>query len=636
MDVTSFYELRERLCHAVIAGGRMLTEDYRLRRAQEALVPMEKLSPVFAKIGQTVRAAMSAESDARAGYLLDALSLLDAVLCTQAEVKARPAKAVREIEAEGGQGGFLKLPYSLLHEVLTALRESGSGHYSYLMELHRNQPEIFDDIRVKSAMVEALGASYGELADAVAGWLKQEDASIIRMLKKDFDSRGKREKVRRIQILDAVAKNLANDLYLSCLEDEKEVRAAAIYALRHCEENSEILMDLIKTERGICRKTASFSLASLCEKREENREFLRKTFWKKPEELMPVCAELDDQESADWIAEKFMEELEVWEKEGRALSKKRAQNLTACLMALPGKNGEKICEVYRKAAAIQAGLDINVEGTLVPWSINYPFLGVYGENLVFSHAIPELLEKTLLMKPDMQMLELAVELYERYGNRYLDAAVTGYFLLKDAEECCAFVERILGKKQVLIFKLKKNKLPESIARLRHILWMKDQRCYGYHVRMPERLTGTQKAIIQPLKEAISGKLIGYLAECERIETDAILMQWINPDDKVLCETLREYFTKRAWAETDSRIYLEALRKCGSAAVCGLAVKYFTARAQCNGWEILDYIRRMPGSREERLEEGRKICEMLKKGQLRASYLNVEGLEKGLEELRDES
>ncbi len=206
MDLTLFYELREQLSHAVIAGGRMLAEDYRLKRALDALAPMEKVSPIFGKIGQTVRMAMTAPSEKKGGYLLDALALLDAVLCTQAEVKV-PANMKKEHEiSEEMNGEFLPLPYSILHETLTALRTARSGHFAFLRDLYETKPEVFQDIRVKAAMVDALGTSYGGVSDMVLDWLKYgEDESIVPFIKKDFDKKTKREQQKRMEVLQSLA-----------------------------------------------------------------------------------------------------------------------------------------------------------------------------------------------------------------------------------------------------------------------------------------------------------------------------------------------------------------------------------------------------------------------------------------------
>ena len=59
MDMNPIYELRGRLRAAAIAGTGLLSEDFRLKRAAEAMKPLEASSPVFAKIGQLMNALLS-------------------------------------------------------------------------------------------------------------------------------------------------------------------------------------------------------------------------------------------------------------------------------------------------------------------------------------------------------------------------------------------------------------------------------------------------------------------------------------------------------------------------------------------------------------------------------------------------
>ena len=52
MDLTPVYELRERLQTGAVAGTGLIMEDFRLKRAVEAAAPLEKASPVLARIVQ--------------------------------------------------------------------------------------------------------------------------------------------------------------------------------------------------------------------------------------------------------------------------------------------------------------------------------------------------------------------------------------------------------------------------------------------------------------------------------------------------------------------------------------------------------------------------------------------------------
>lgn len=262
MDLTSLYELRERLKTGMIAGTELVSGDFRLKRAIEAFEPLCKASPVFGKIGQLSKAVAAENCPDRAAALLDALTLVDAVLCTQGAVAVQGE--IEPVLVENWGTAVTNAPYSVLANLLEALTSSGSGHYSVVMEAHEQHPELFKDYRVKSALVKALGASYGELADQVARWLTEDGPEIVPLLKKGFDPKGKKEMVRRVKVIDALAGAGENDFYLSQLESaEKEVKQALIYALRHSGYNAKTLLELVKTEKGSAKNTARYALAQL-------------------------------------------------------------------------------------------------------------------------------------------------------------------------------------------------------------------------------------------------------------------------------------------------------------------------------------------------------------------------------------
>ena len=191
MDLTPIYELRGRLRAAAIAGTELLGEDYRLKRALEGMKPLEAASPVFAKISMLVKKLLAPNCPDRVGLLMEAISLTDAVLCTQGAMAV--SGTLQDMEGNSGAMMISNIPYSILHTLLDALQNSGQGRYSYVLDMHEKQPELFEDYRVKQAMVQALGASYAELADQVALWLKQEGEAIVPLLKAGFDKNGKKE-----------------------------------------------------------------------------------------------------------------------------------------------------------------------------------------------------------------------------------------------------------------------------------------------------------------------------------------------------------------------------------------------------------------------------------------------------------
>ncbi|MDE6220676.1 MAG: hypothetical protein K2G51_09660, partial [Lachnospiraceae bacterium] len=253
MDTAPIYELRERLRAAAIAGTNLLSEDFRLRRAYEAFKPLETASPVFAKVGQMTEQLLSPDCQSLQGALLETISLVDAVVCTLAAVERKGEITpvdTSDIE-ENAANMIVNAPCSRMKALIEALTTSGSGNFSCVCDMRVSSPEIFADYRVRYAMVQALGASYAELAEMVKGWLKEEGKTIIPLLKRGFDPRGKKGMVRRIQLIREIAGAAENDFYIKMLETATgEVRSALIEALRYEPANANLLFDMQKTEKG--------------------------------------------------------------------------------------------------------------------------------------------------------------------------------------------------------------------------------------------------------------------------------------------------------------------------------------------------------------------------------------------------
>lgn len=204
MDTKPIYELRARLRAAAIAGASLLAEDFRLKRAAEAIKPLEASSPVFAKIGQMVNQLLSPDNANPTSTLLESITLVDAVICTLGNVDVKGE--IESLEVPKNNEEFVvNAPYSVLKNLTDALTTTGSGHYNLACEIRQNNLEAFQDYRVKYVLVQGLNASYAELADLVVTWLENEGEAILPFVMKDFDPKGKKEMVRRVQVIEAVS-----------------------------------------------------------------------------------------------------------------------------------------------------------------------------------------------------------------------------------------------------------------------------------------------------------------------------------------------------------------------------------------------------------------------------------------------
>lgn len=628
MDISPLYELRARLRAAMIAGTGLLSEDFRLKRAAEAFATLEQVSPIFTKIGQLTGALLSPDSENREDLLLDAITLADAVLCTQGTVAVEG-----ELEPAAGSGwgsAVTNAPYSVVRTLTEALLNSGSGNYSYVVETHRERPELFRDYRIKAAMVHALGASYGELADTVAEWLKEEDASVLPLLQKDFDPKGKKEMVRRIHVMAAIEGKASNDFFVRILpEAEREVRRALIFALRCCPENTELLLELAKTEKGSAKKTACYALAFMEDEKAE--AFFAQLYKKKPKETMQYLVYVETGWASRFVAEKLREQLSPWSGTSAApvVSPEQEDMLGEILAALPGKSGRDICEAFRTAANLENRLLVTCENRKVMFvAKSVKEIVIAGMNLrnresvfTFQTSIPYLLHQALHCHPDEELCALAVELYEAKGRRegrrkaYFPAAVTAQLL--SGEDCCSWLEEQL-----------KGKLFQSGAELHPLLargldGLRFSERENAYVLCIERSGHTHPSgepmpiYSHPVKQDITGRFTDILMNCQNEDIDRVLMNCINDGDADHCRRLGEYFYSRALKMAAPRDYLLSLKRCGHPKCEGLAVSYFSGKGRKFYLsEISGFTALLPGDSSAVYAEMQRVYDLYKQGRIK--------------------
>lgn len=622
MDTSALYELRNRLCAGAIAGTQLLSDDFRLKRAVEAFAPLEEMAPVFGQIGKLSRAVIAPECPDRAGLLMDALSLADAVLCTQAAVSVSgdilPAAAI------GCGSSVISIPYSVLSALLDALQNSGGGRYRYVCDTWKEHPELFKDYRVKGALVKALDDSYGELADLAENCLREEGAEILPILKIGFDPRGRRGMVRRVELIDAIAAGKDNDFYLSQLEEAvRDVRLALIYAMRHENSNARKLLELTKTEKGRFREIAYCALFRLSE--ESAWKCWRELYAKKPCEAVRYLTLSHVPPACHFTAEAFLELFHQlsgmdWlesKKEGAKKQRTERQEELLSLAAelfhvLPGKGGLEICDIYRGFAAIGDSLDTYVQ-------IQPIHFGASGEKLVpFSEMAAVQLMYSLIVTPAPELRELALELYEAQGHSYLAAALTVRFLTSRSEECFQYVHDALWKKGVVRERLERRNIHPVTYCLSHIFWEESTKKYVFRWLQYDPVLEKYEEYCQPLKEELSPRLAGLIIKMGKIDMDQVLAQWINPQEPVLCELLGEYFYKRALSVSWSNMmsYLPWMSRCGWSSCSGLAVSYAKKAKNLHINALLYFMESMPGSKEEWQREGERVMEEGKAGKIR--------------------
>ncbi|MDE7360359.1 MAG: hypothetical protein K2N38_00315 [Oscillospiraceae bacterium] len=353
MDIAPVYELRTRLRAAMIAGTNLLSEDFRLKKAAESFSVLSGSSPVFKKINDMTAKLLA---DGSPESLLDTITLVDAVITTlgTSEVKGE----LEDLPDNGGSTVIVNAPYSQLSAVLDALNGRINNAYAVFLNVRDSSPALLNDYRVKPALVTGLGASFSGLAAVVGSTILGIGKDMLPLLKKDFDPKGKKETVRRVNVIEKMCGAEENDFYLEQLEAaEKDVRAALICALRHDERNIDKLCELVKTEKGKLKKTALYTLGTFDNK--QAAAFFEEYAAKKPVEVIGVLEPLSSEWTSRLTAKLFDEllidadgnKLTLSQIDGsRPFAVKSKIGLWDMCRALKGKYGADIEEIYRNLA----------------------------------------------------------------------------------------------------------------------------------------------------------------------------------------------------------------------------------------------------------------------------------------------
>lgn len=616
MDITPIYELRTRLRAAAIAGTNLLSEDFRLKRAVEAIQPLEAASPVFAKIGALARELLSPEQADREGTLLDAITLVDALLCTQGEVTVTGEVQPLIIQDRGN--AVSNAPYSELKALLDALTNSGGGRFNYLTDLHRKKPELFEDYRVKPALVQALRVTYSDLEEDPAEWLREMGESMLPLLEKDFDPKGKKEMLRRVEVIEDIAGAKANEFYLSQLPDaEKEIRQALIYALRHSRENEELLLSLIKTERGNAKKMAYCALA--CQEGEEARKCLEKLVEKKPEEGIAALSASGTDWAADIVQRVLYELVEKFEgriKSGEKLKdqvKDITEDLNALensLKALKGKNGKIISDCCRRVAELAE----------TPQMLELKLLKdprrAYCNGAPLKVSLAGQIKSYLMVRPDEELIALALEMYEayketRFGEEFFPAAVRAKMISE--EDCSEWLWNELKRDKELHLS---DKLIEAFYGL---CWNASRKKWGFKTITDGAVAATRQRSMRDVKQQVKGDFVQFLMGMQdgrprkwSGKLDYVLEACIPNDDREYESMVMEHLYRQALrGGRNSNYYCMTLKQHDFPKCQGLAVNRFKGEGNISLWAIVNFMNGMPGSTELKREEGRELLKQLK-------------------------
>ena len=411
------YDVKDRLEAAAVAGAGLLGEDFRLRRAAEAMKPLAAASPVFGKISAGLEQLLAAPPKERAELLLDTLALVNAVAYTQ----GKSGMEGDLIHLPAGCGIYLPLSHGQLSPLLNALTGTGGRREVVVRLAWENHPEFFRDYRVLPALIAGLEDSYGGMADQNAGILKELGPSIVPLLKENFDPKGKRAMARRVEVIDAIAGEAEEAWFLTQLEDaNKDVRAPLIYTLRYNEKHFERLRYFCLHEKGECLKKAVQAMTCLPGKQAAacTRELARQH----PKMVLKVLGKSDNPLHGDLVAELLGKQFDKLFGKGANWNNSIWNDTLEILSAAVGKDSPEMLALYREMAAWYAGDRSRWQADGQQFQnkrqrhvvLLEPFLGREGK-----WPLPAgLLSASIWANPSPALKALAEELTEKYGWAY--------------------------------------------------------------------------------------------------------------------------------------------------------------------------------------------------------------------------
>ncbi len=403
MGIAILNELQNRLYTLAIAGTNLLAEDFRLKKTAEQFHAVAASSPVLSKIDKLVQQLLEEDNKEKEISLMEAITLVDAVVCTQAEYAVKKEEKQEITVLKGGK--ITNTKYSELHPLITALTTKGSGRYEMIYNVYDEKKEILKDFHILPLLIKGFNDSYSEIPDLIEKILiEQVGEDAIFLCKKDFDPMGGKDMIYRLEVLEELAKEKENDFYISLLENSSpKIKTRAIKLLQYSNKNIDLLIHLAETEKGRNKTTVLETLASLYDTR--IKQYFLKKAKKEPEIYLRYLKGYDTEE----VTNAFLEELERLLQEmlvykRKVNSFKHSTKILDTLCLIQYRYSDKMLDVFQK----------------------------YGDGTHFDRTYIERINKKLIYdminETDEKYILMSKELYRRCGKAYFPSMLVAEFL----------------------------------------------------------------------------------------------------------------------------------------------------------------------------------------------------------------
>ena len=264
MSIAVLGQVSDELRRLAIAGSAVAPGDFRLKNLAGPLRQAGAKAPVFAKVADAVEAVVGSDERTSAAALLDASTLVGAVLYTQGTTGiAGEFQPLATADLSLANPGLTKTetPARVLKPLLEALTSAGPGRLELIRDAHERG--LFDDLRLMLPAVAAIDDSYPDVAEFVVKHvLPRYGAAIAPALRSAYDSKGKLAHARRLKLLHALDPAGTRELVLKALEESSaEVRVAATECLGDTPADLQLLLDQSRSKAKAVRQAAYLGLA---------------------------------------------------------------------------------------------------------------------------------------------------------------------------------------------------------------------------------------------------------------------------------------------------------------------------------------------------------------------------------------
>ena len=259
MSIALLVQANTELRRLAVAGSKLAAGDFRLKRLVEPLQAAGAKAPVFAKVAGSLHELLEAKPEDSAGKLLQASTLIGAVLYTQGQT----AIAGDAAPVSGDETAVLptkEISARRLRPVLEAMSTTGSGRHEVIESAFKEG--LFADLRLMEPAIRHLNDPYPPVADLIADKiLPSFGPRIVPHMREQVDPKGGSASARALRVVHALEGEDALPLLTEILDDgNAEMKIAAINCLAAYDSAVGLLKEQTAAKNKDVRRAALHAL----------------------------------------------------------------------------------------------------------------------------------------------------------------------------------------------------------------------------------------------------------------------------------------------------------------------------------------------------------------------------------------